>query len=110
MGQPIVHTPVCTRVCTNVCTLDFSNAFISSKNEENAMKLAEYYPLGLCTRYIKNVMDDPLCVPLFIPLTYQMLIFQPKMKKMPQKLQDMILRFYTVHQECLDDACCIPLF
>ena len=45
--QPIVYTPVCTPVCTNVCTYDFSNAYISGKNEDNATKPSGYYPVGL---------------------------------------------------------------
>ena len=62
--------------------MDVSNAFILAKNEDNAMKLSGYDPWGL-QKNIKNVIDDPLCVLLFVPLTFQMLIFQPKMNIMP---------------------------
>ena len=34
-----MHTPVCNP--------DFSDAYISAKNEDNAMKLSGYYPWGL---------------------------------------------------------------
>ena len=38
-----MHTPVRTPVCTP----DFSNAYISDKNEDNATKLSGYDPLGV---------------------------------------------------------------
>ena len=44
MEDPLCHTPVCTPVCTPV---DFSNAYIKSKNEDNASKLPGYDPWGL---------------------------------------------------------------
>ena len=36
-----------TPVHTPICTTDFSNAYISAKKEDNAMKLSGYYPWGL---------------------------------------------------------------
>ena len=42
-----MHTPVRSPVCTPVCTPDFSNAYISDKNEDNATKLSGYDPLGV---------------------------------------------------------------
>ena len=81
-----MRTPVRTPVRTSVCTPHFSDAYISAKNEDNALKLSGY---------IKNVMDEPMLVPLFIPLLvpqiFQMLIFQSKMKIMPRNFQDIIL-------------------
>ena len=42
-----MRTPVRTTLCTPVCTPDFSNAYISDKNEDNATKLSGYDPLGV---------------------------------------------------------------
>ena len=42
-GWPIVHTSVCTPVCTH----EFSNAYISAKNQDNARKLSGYDGWGL---------------------------------------------------------------
>ena len=36
-----------TPVHTPICTPDFSNAYISAKNEDNALKLSGYDPWGL---------------------------------------------------------------
>ena len=52
-------------------------------------------------------MEDPLChtpvctpvCTLFVPLIFQMLIFQPKIKIMPQNFQDIIFGLYKVHQK-----------
>ena len=51
-----MHTPVCTPVCTP----DFSNAYISDKNEDNATKLSGYDPLGVEKDYwAKGPSDGP---------------------------------------------------
>ena len=39
----------------------------------------------------------PVCT-LFVPLIFQMLIFQPKIKIMPPNFQDRILGVYQIHQ------------
>ena len=47
-----MHTPVCTP--------DFSNAYISDKNEDNATKLSGYDPLGVEKDYwAKGPSDGP---------------------------------------------------
>ena len=91
-------THCATPVCTPVCKPDFSNGYISAKIEDIALKPSGYDVYG-SKSYTKIIMDDPLCVPLFVPQNFQMLLFQPKMKIRPQNLQDMILGVYKIHQE-----------
>ena len=48
-----MHTPVCTP--------DFSNAYISDKNEDNATKLSGYDPLGFDKDYrAEGPSDGPM--------------------------------------------------
>ena len=45
---------------TLVCTSDFSDAYISAKNEDNAMKLSGYDPLRFEKDYLaKGPSDGP---------------------------------------------------
>ena len=53
-----MRTPVRTPVCTPVCTPDFSNAYISDKNEDNATKLSGYDPLGVEKDYSAEGPSD----------------------------------------------------
>ena len=87
-----------TPVCTPVCTPDFSNAYISAKNKDNASKLSGYDPWAL-QGTSKIHCAILLFVPLFVPLIFQILIFPPKIKIVPQNFQDKILAVYKIHQE-----------
>ena len=71
-GRSILRTPV--------CTLDFSNAYISAKNETMLQNFQDLI-LWIYTLH-KKFLDYPLCVPLLISGIFQMLIFQPKIKIM----------------------------
>ena len=97
----------CAYPCSYPCSYPwFFKCLYFIQKWRQCLKTFRIWSLG-STKCIKIVMDGPFCIPqfvplfvlMFVPLSFQMLIFLAKMKIMPQNFQDNILEVYRVHQE-----------